>query len=424
MSNWPLLPLKEFIEIKHGFAFKGQYFTDKPTSIVLVTPGNFAIGGGFQNLNPKWYDPKGPLPSDYILSPGSLIVTMTDLSKDANTLGYSAIIPDDTFTYLHNQRIGLVETLKPDRMDYKFLYFAMRSANYRDQIVAGASGTTVHHTSPGRIKDAKIIIPPLPIQRRIAEILGRLDAKIEVNRRINHTLEQMAQTLYKHWFVNYGPFQAGEFVESELGLIPQGWKVQTLSSLVQLLSGGTPSTKVSEYWDGEINWVAAKDVVNGAPFIMSTERTITPLGVQRSSTQILPPFTTIISARGTVGACGVLSRSMAMNQTNYGVRGKSILGDFSTYLLVLHAVTELKKHAYGTVFDTITRNTFDSVLIATPPGSIWNDFESKIELWFKQILNHQEQILKLSEIRDYLLPKLLSGEIPVEAAAETIEASS
>lgn len=396
MNGWPLIKLEEIVHLQTG-----------------KLDSNQAVEGGQYPF--------------FTCSPETLAIDRYAFDCEAVLLAgnnANGVFSVKYYTGKFNayQRTYVITPKSREQLELKYFYYQLQLL--KELLGQHSIGTATKFLTLRIIHALSIPVPPLPIQRRIAEILGRLDDKIEVNRRINRTLEQMAQALYKHWFVDFGPFQAGAFVESALGLIPQGWEVQTLSSLVQLLSGGTPSTKVAEYWDGEISWVAAKDVVDGAPFIMSTERTITPLGVQRSSTQLLPSFTTIISARGTVGACGLLSRAMAMNQTNYGVCGKAPVGDFSTYLLVLHAVTDLKQHAYGTVFDTITRKTFDSILIANPPQSIWNDFESKIELWFKQILNHQEQILKLTEIRDYLLPKLLSGEIPVEAAAATIEATS
>lgn len=253
-----------------------------------------------------------------------------------------------------------------------------------------------------------------PCQQR--GILGALDDKIEVNRRINRTLEEMAQTLYKHWFVDFGPFQAGEFVDSELGAVPVGWEVKPLSLLIEILSGGTPRTKIDEYWGGDIYWAAAGDVSAGAPFIMSTERTITPLGIENSSAKILPKFTTIITARGTVGECALTPFEMSMNQSNYGIRGAESLGDFTTYLLIKHTVQNLKKHAYGTVFDTITRKTFKAIPVVNPPVDVWERFENIVQPWFEQMLNNQQQNQILAETRDYLLPKVLSGEVEVPAA--------
>lgn len=291
--------------------------------------------------------------------------------------------------------------------------YYLRQPQVIELILGLAVGTTMPNLNTSILESIPLDLPPLPVQQRIAEILGRLDDKIEANRRINRTLEQMAQALYKHWFVDFGPFQDGEFVESELGLIPKGWGVKALSSQVELLSGGTPSTRIEEYWNGEIDWVAASDVSSGQPFIMATERTITPLGVERSSTKLLPAFTTIITARGTVGECGLLSREMAMNQTNYGVRGRDSLGEFRTYLLIDNVVENLRKHAYGTVFDTITRKTFDGVQVIAPPPNVLSDFEGKVNGFFHLMLNNQMQERKLAAIRDYLLPRLLSGGLAV-----------
>lgn len=105
--EWKEVTLGELFNVKHGFAFKGEHFTDKPTKTVCVTPGNFSIGGGFKKPKPKYYD--GPVSEEYILQPGDIIVTMTDLSKQADTLGLAASIPDDGIVWLHNQRIGLLK---------------------------------------------------------------------------------------------------------------------------------------------------------------------------------------------------------------------------------------------------------------------------------------------------------------------------
>jgi type I restriction enzyme S subunit len=157
---------------------------------------------------------------------------------------------------------------------------------------------------------------------------------------------------------------------------------------------------------------------------VTTERTITQLGVENSSAKILPPFTTIITARGTVGQLGLLSREMAMNQTNYGIRGTGNLGEFTTYLLIQHAIERLRQHAYGTVFDTITRKTFDAIPVSRPPNDIWKNFENTIRSWFLKMLANQRENIKLARTRDYLLPTLLSGEVPVEAAEEMVGASA
>jgi type I restriction enzyme S subunit len=159
--------LGEYIHVKHGFAFKGEYFTDEPTLDVLVTPGNFAIGGGFQDEKLKYY--AGPVPEDYVLGEGDLVITMTDLSKAGDTLGYPALMPASSGRrYLHNQRIGLVGIRSVAEADKRFLFYRLRASDYRHHILATASGSTVRHTSPGRICQFATTLPPIDEQRAIA----------------------------------------------------------------------------------------------------------------------------------------------------------------------------------------------------------------------------------------------------------------
>ncbi|HET6387433.1 MAG TPA: restriction endonuclease subunit S [Armatimonadota bacterium] len=206
-SKWSRYSLRDLIEIQHGFAFKGEYFCDDPEADRLITPGNFRIGGGFQHGPRKCY--RGPVPEEFVLRAGDLVVTMTDLSKNSDTLGYPAIIPaTDCHRYLHNQRVGKVTLTEGDSIDKRFLYFVMCSQPYRQEILASATGTAVKHTAPQRILAFDTLLPPIAEQRAIACILGSLDDKIELNRRLNHTLEQMARAIFKSWFVDFDPVMA------------------------------------------------------------------------------------------------------------------------------------------------------------------------------------------------------------------------
>ncbi|MER5658522.1 restriction endonuclease subunit S [Streptomyces sp. NPDC002131] len=192
MPEWRSRKLGELVSIKHGFAFKGEYFTEVPQGPVLVTPGNFHIGGGFKKSKPKHY--VGPMPAGFTLSPGDLVVSMTDLSKAADSLGFPAIIPDDA-VYLHNQRIGLVCISRPDLLDEKFLYFALCSDGYHRHVVATATGSTVRHTSPNRICEYDIVLPSLSEQRAVAEVLDALDRKITENEKIRDTALLLGRSL-------------------------------------------------------------------------------------------------------------------------------------------------------------------------------------------------------------------------------------
>lgn len=186
------MPLSNFISIKHGYAFKGKSIQQDDNGVVLVTPGNFKIGGGFQENKCKYFSAE--YPSDYVLPPNSLVVTMTDLSKDADTLGYGAIIPDNLHRiYLHNQRIGLVEMLN-NNLTKDYIYWYMRSYKYHHQIVGSASGSTVKHTSPSRILEQKISIPTSSDKNKL-DVIADLDTKIMFNDICNRRLTELRDSL-------------------------------------------------------------------------------------------------------------------------------------------------------------------------------------------------------------------------------------
>lgn len=186
--------LSEFIKIKHGYAFKGDYISTENNDIVLVTPGNFCIGGGFKENKCKYFT--GDYPKDYVLQPNSLIVTMTDLSKDADTLGYSALVPQSSKrVYLHNQRIGLVEPLNTD-LPLSYIYWFMRSYEYHMSIVGSASGSTVKHTSPGRILEQQIPFPDKNSLEQYAAILDEINTIVSKNNTENTYLQSLRESLF------------------------------------------------------------------------------------------------------------------------------------------------------------------------------------------------------------------------------------
>lgn len=193
-KGWRVVRLEEFIEIKHGFAFKGEFFSSEETDNILLTPGNFLIGGGFNYSKLKYYS--GEVPTDYILHYGDLIVTMTDLSKEGDTLGYSAIVPTiQNKRLLHNQRIGKVILKEQSSGLQYFFYWLMRQNDYRNFVLSGATGTTVRHTSPSRICEFEFLLPEdltiqdfykafSPLQRQIEENIFQSQTLIQLRDRL------------------------------------------------------------------------------------------------------------------------------------------------------------------------------------------------------------------------------------------------
>ena len=232
MSNQEFF-LSDFISVKHGFAFKGDFITTEENENCLLTPGNFMIGGGFKSDKFKYFS--GDIPQDYILKEDDLIITMTDLSKQGDTLGYSALVPSIYGKkMLHNQRIGLVE-FKNNELDKYYLYFLLRSHEYRSYILGCSTGSTVRHTSPSKIVSFKFVKPDLETQKKIASKLLSLEKKIELNTQINQTLEQIAQALFKSWFVDFDP------VRAKVQALSDGLSLEQAElAAMQAISGKTP----------------------------------------------------------------------------------------------------------------------------------------------------------------------------------------
>lgn len=316
-----------------------------------------------------------------------------------------------------------------DGLDENFLYYwlagnetILLSKVENTGIGAGKLDTNV-------LKSLPLRIPPKPEQRAIAHILGTLDDKIELNRKRNETLEAMARALFKDWFVDFGPVRAklegrDPYLPAEIWDLfpdklddegkPEGWEKRPLSEVLTIIGGGTPKTSVEDYWGGDIPWFSVVDTPQANDvFVVSTEKTITARGLADSSARLIPKGTTIISARGTVGNLAIAGRNMTFNQSCYGIRGIGSAGDYFIYLTTQQMVDQLKSMAHGSVFSTITRQTFEAINRPFPTPSLLIAFEVNVESWFDKILNNVYESQTLAQLRDTLLPKLISGELRV-----------
>ena len=208
-----------------------------------------------------------------------------------------------------------------------------------------------------------------------------------------------------------------EMVESELGEIPEGWEMQPLSKLLTIIGGGTPKTSIEDYWGGEIPWFSVVDTPPASNvFVVATEKNITAQGLAGSSARLIPKGTTIISARGTVGNLAIAGCDMTFNQSCYGLRGTGGGGDYFVYLTSQQMVDQLKSMAHGSVFSTITRQTFEAIQRPVPPPGVLTAFEGLVRGWFDAILSSVVESRTLAQLRDTLLPKLISGELRVPDA--------
>lgn len=302
-----------------------------------------------------------------------------------------------------------------ENVDSKYLYYLLSQQAFFDYVMSGAKGCKMPRGDKKQIMQWPVTLPPLDEQRRIAGILGSLDDKIELNRRINANLEAQAQALFRSWFVDFEPFRDGPFVDSELGKIPQGWKICCVEDLASyMVSGGTPKSLDSSYYNGDIRWFTTKELKDG--FLFDSEKHISETALKNSAAKLLPENTVLMAiyASPTVGRLGILTAESTYNQAAVGIIAKKEIGYAFLYLLLLSERTNLNNLASGAAQQNLNVGIVKRYRVLVPTIDILNSFNEIVNPIFTTIKNNTAQIHNLSALRDTLLPKLMAGEINVE----------
>ena len=259
-----------------------------------------------------------------------------------------------------------------------------------------------------------IPLQEMHIQKRIGDLYFNFSEKTEINRRINENLEQQAQALFKSWFVDYEPFKDGEFVESELGMIPKGWRVGTLDEIGDVVGGSTPSKSKPEYYTKNgIAWLTPKDLsVLNAKFTAKGEIDITEEGYYSCSTKLMPKGTVLFSSRAPIGYITIAKNDICTNQGFKSVVPKTA-GTAFIYYFLKTSTKEIENKATGSTFKEASGALMKSLQLVIAPKTIYDVFEIALT----PILNEQEVLEdeshRLAALRDTLLPKLMSGELKV-----------
>ncbi len=320
-----------------------------------------------------------------------------------------------------------------------FLFYLLRfTVENLQRITHGAVFDTITRETFNHVT---VSVPPLPDQHAIAHILGSLDDKIELNRQMNRTLEKMAQAIFKSWFVDFDPVRAkaegrdtglpkeiadlfpDSFEDSEIGKIPTGWEVKPIGDAVQCVGGATPSTKKAEFWDGGTNpFLTPKDMSSLiAPVILDTDRHITDAGVERISSKRLPAGTVILSSRAPIGYLAINEVSVSVNQ---GIIAMICNGDLPNHYVLLWTMASMetiKGKAGGTTFAEISKKNFRPIPALIPASSVLDAFTKQVEPLFQQVVDNVVSAESLARTRDTLLPKLISGELPIPDVEKILE---
>lgn len=294
-----------------------------------------------------------------------------------------------------------------------FLYYAIK--NIISQIKANTHGSVFDTITRATFDNLRILLPSRQEQKAIADTLSCLDDKIELNNRINKTLEEMAQAIFKSWFVDFEPFQDGEFEDSELGRIPKGWRVGTVSDLGDVVGGSTPSKVRPEYYtDSGIAWITPKDLsVNKDKFISKGQIDITELGLKNSSVKIMPKGTVLFSSRAPIGYIAIANNDVTTNQGFKSIVPKRNIGTAYVYYFLINNVDSIENRASGSTFKEISGSAMKQIPALIPDDDSLLEFKSICNLYFDKQKMLESQNRHLCLMRDAILPKLMSGEIQV-----------
>jgi type I restriction enzyme, S subunit len=334
---------------------------------------------------------------------------------NSGTIGRMALVQDipETNCTTFQKSVAIIKPNK-DKVLPRWLYYSLTSN--REQLVAWAGGTAQKNLLLRDLRAFTLEVPPISTQRKIAAVLSAYDDLIENNTRRIQILEEMAQTIYREWFVNFRfPGHEGvRMVDSgtEMGEVPEGWEVVYFTDIIDVMSGGTPRTTNPDYWNGDIPWFTPKDISNNY-YVLDTERKITKLGLNKCNSKLYPTDTVFITARGTVGKCVLASKPMAMSQTNYALVGNQKVSQYFVHQMTLSIVETFRKKATGAVFDTIIVDTFRQQRVINPSLEVVQKFNQTITPIYKLLYVLQCKNVQLQSARDLLLPKLISGEIDV-----------
>lgn len=383
MTNWESIRLGDVLSIKHGFAFPGTAFSDDLQFPTLLTPGNFAVGGGFKAAKPKTFSEE--ISSDYILEPGDVVVTMTDLSRSGDTLGYSAIIPDDDREYLHNQRIGKIIILDEERADLKFVSYLMRGREYRHHVLAGASGSTVKHTSPSRIESFAAKIPQVEEQQRIAAVLASFDELIAINRQLS---------------IDLAALQRWSFLEAWNGSLAR------LGDIAQITMGQSPpGDTFNEAGEGTVFYQGVRDF--GWRFPSNRVWTTDPKRLAEAGD-------VLVAVRAPVGDSNLATERTCLGRGLAGVRALNRPSTLFAALTVDPAIWNIHQGT-GTVFASINKKDMFELQI---PWVDDDTLEAKLAIFGNAVYDLHVEIMDLTRARDELLPLLMSGKIRVDESLE------
>jgi type I restriction enzyme S subunit len=389
-QNWKTYKLGEIANVDTGFAFKSNQYEDSGELKVIrgknITEGHLRWGDDARYWNLSINKLK-----QYLTQEDDIVIGM-----DGSKIGKNrAILRSQDVPSILAQRVARVRA-RAEVSDQKYLWQLINNSPFESYVENVKTGTSIPHISMGQVRDFEINLPPLPEQQSIASILSAIDDKIELNLATNRTLEQMAMALYKHWFVDFGPFQLGNFIDSELGPIPEGWEVKRLDYVLEIKYGKDhkklPDGSIPLYGSG---------------------------GIMRYVDQHLYDQESILIPRK-----GTLSNLFYLREPFWSVDtmfySKVKLPNYGKYVFHFLRTTDLASMDVGSAIPSLTTELLNKIELIIPDQQTINRFDTIVSGWFNQMDANKQENQTLTTLRDTLLPKLISGAIRVKDAERTV----
>ena len=319
------------------------------------------------------------------------------LNITGDSVARCCIVPGYVLPARVNQHVSIIR-LDTQSADYRFIFYQLQFL--KDELLMQSEvGATRKALTKGMLENLEMTLPPLEEQETIAGILSSLDDKIDLLHRQNQTLENIAQALFRHWFIDNAQ---------------DDWEELELGEILKVVGGTTPSTKNPEYWDGDIHWTTPRDLsANDSPYLLDTARKITESGLSKISSGLLPRGTLLLSSRAPIGYLAFSEVPIAINQGYIAIVENKRVSNLFIYFWLKENMDYVRSYANGSTFLEISKSAFRRLKIAFPPRQLRTIFENLVNPSFEKIRANLYQINTLEKLRDTLLPKLMSGEVRV-----------
>ncbi|MDM0482714.1 restriction endonuclease subunit S [Clostridium perfringens] len=417
-SDWKVKSISECLYIKGRIGWKGL----KKSEYIEKSDYRIINGSALDGKNIDWNKCGYISEERYEESPEIMLKKNDIVMTKDGTIGKVAIIKELESKTTVASGLFVIRVIRED-VSYKYLYYYFVSRYFKELVKSRIEGSVIPHLYQRDLVELKIPMPMIEEQKAIAKILSDLDEKIEVNNKINKNLEEMAQAIFKQWFVDFEfpneegkPYKSsgGEMVESELGMIPKGFKISELKEIADdIITGKTPSTKNKENYGEKYPFITIPDMHNSI-FINSSERYLSEKGSETQKSKLLPKNSIIVSCIATVGLVSITTKESHINQ-----QINAVIIDKIEYLYYLYEAIKRKKElllaigSSGSATLNVNKKEFEKIKYLNPTNYYVNLFNSKVNILYEKIKANILENERLEKLRDTLLPKLMSGEIRV-----------